>query len=60
MLVGCDLTKTTINLQWGSGGNAVGSPVTATVSTKYTPIMWFLTPQKTLTLSASSTMNITH
>ncbi len=65
MLVGCDLSQTNITVNWnlnGSSGttasNTVGSNVQVTVSSPYTPIMWFLGGKRTIT--ASSTMQITH
>ena len=64
MLVGCNLSKTYITVNWnlnGSSGttasNAVGANVRVTVTSPYTPFMPFLSGG---TLSAASTMQITH
>ena len=62
MLVGCDLSKTTINVQWldstgSANGNSVGNRVQVTVSSAYTPVSFFLTAG---TLTAASTMQIAY
>ena len=58
MLVACNLSKSSITVSYS--GNAVGNNVTVTVTTQYTPIVWFLGPKSLPTLSASSTMQVTH
>ena len=57
LLVGCNPAQTTIEVQWTKNSNAVGQPVQVTLSTPYTPVMWFLTGG---TLTAASTMQIVH
>ncbi len=57
LLVGCDLDKTRIVVEWPEGSNAFEKQVRVTVTSPYEPIMLFLTP---VTLRASSTMQIAH
>jgi Flp pilus assembly protein TadG len=58
MLVGCDLAKTTITIEWLDASNALGKRVRATVASPYTPVtLLFL---GSVTLHASSTLQIAH
>ena len=60
MLVGCDLDKTRIRVEWLGGSNALEESVRVTVTSEYKPIMLFIFPDVTIPLSASSTMQIAH
>ena len=60
LLVGCDLSQTRVRAEWIDGGNAVGQHVRVTISSPYRPVMLFIFPGTTKTLSASSTMEIAH
>jgi hypothetical protein len=61
MLVGCDLAKTTITIEWIDGGNSVGQRVRATVASPYTPCFPYSPLNwKSVTLTASSTLPIAH
>lgn len=60
LLIGCDPDKTRIQAEWIDGNNALDSSVKVTVTSEYTPIMLFIFPSNTITLSASSTMHIAH
>ena len=60
MLVGCDLSTTTIRVAWPTGSNEIEEPVQVTVTTTYTPIFSFILPGGSVTLTASSTMPIAH
>jgi len=60
MLVGCDLAQTHIHVAWSSGSNSFDAPVKVTVTAPYHPIMLFIFPNKTITLSASTTMQVAH
>jgi hypothetical protein len=60
LLVGFDLSQTTITAKWLDGGNAASQHVQVTVSTPYTPIMGFIFGNSTYTLTASSTMSVSH
>ena len=60
MLVGCDLSKTRIRVEWLEGGNSFGQPVRVTLTSPYTPLFSFIFPITTIELTASSTMGIAH
>jgi hypothetical protein len=60
LLVGMDLSKTTIKVEWIDGGNAVGQRVRATISGSYQPMITFIFGKPSIPLSASSTMPIAH
>jgi Flp pilus assembly protein TadG len=60
MLVGCDLSQTQIQVQWLEGGNSYEQSVRVTVTSPYTPIFFFIFPNTTIDLTASSTMPIAH
>ncbi len=60
MLVGCDLSQTQIRIDWLEGNNKVDSRVRATVTTPYQPALSFIFGNNQSTLSASSTMRISH
>jgi len=54
-----DPAQTTLTLEWPDGNTRVGSKVTATVQTQYTPIITFLFSGN-FTITAQSTMQIAH
>jgi Flp pilus assembly protein TadG len=60
MLVGCDLPQTHVRIQWTKGTNSFDSPVQVTVTAPYHPIMLFIFPNKTITLTASTKMQVAH
>ena len=57
LLYGCDLSNTTIKLEWIDGSNTGGKRVRCTVTSPYKPFMPFLSQ---VSLSAASTMPIAH
>jgi len=59
MLVGCDLSKTQITVEWPNG-NELDEQVKVTVSSKFKPTLLFIFPNVEKTLSATSTMRIAH
>jgi len=60
LLVGLDLTQTTIKAEWLDGSNAPENRVRVTVSTTYQPCVTFIFGNTSINLSASSTMPIAH
>jgi hypothetical protein len=60
MLVGCDLERTRIRVEWPAGSNAFDEPVRVTLTTPYEPLFSFVFADGEITLSASSTMSIAH
>jgi len=60
LLVGCDLPKSRIRVEWLDGSNAFQEQVRVTVTSPYRPIMLFIFSDAEYTLSASSTMRIAH
>jgi Flp pilus assembly protein TadG len=59
-LVGCDLTKTTITLEWVDGTNAVEQRVRVTINTSYQPLMTWIFGAGPLQLQAASTSRFAH
>jgi hypothetical protein len=59
MLVSCELDKTTIQVEWLEGSNALEKNVRVTITSNFTPIIasWF---GGSFDLSAASTMPIAH
>lgn len=59
MLVSCELDKTTIQVEWLEGSNALEKNVRVTITSTFTPILagWF---GGAFDLSAASTMPIAH
>jgi Flp pilus assembly protein TadG len=60
MLVGCDLSRTNIRIEWLANRNEFEDLVRVTVSTPYQPILLFMFGAAELNLTASSTMPIAH
>jgi Flp pilus assembly protein TadG len=60
MLAGFKLSEVTIRVEWIDGGNKVQQRVRYSVSTEYRPIVSSFFSQASYTLSAASTMPITH
>jgi Flp pilus assembly protein TadG len=60
LLGGCNLSATNITMEWPQNSNAITKPVRVTVTTGFNPIMTFIFGNPTFTLSASSTMPISH
>ena len=60
LLVGCDLSRTNIRIEWLANSNEFESLVRVTVSTPFQPILLFMFGAQELTLTASSTMSIAH
>ncbi len=60
MLVGFDLNKVDIKLEWLDGGNEVQQHVRFTVSTEYRPILSSLFSASSYPSTAASTMPIAH
>ncbi len=59
-LTGMDPGAVTVTFEWPDGSNLVEKRVRLTVSTTWRPIMLFIFGNRTVTLSASSTMPIAH
>lgn len=58
MLIGCDLSQTTIKVEWPDGSNEPGDPVKVTLTSPYNPaFLWFISSG---TKTATSTMLIAH
>ncbi len=60
MLVGFTLSGVTIKVEWLDGGNAIQQRVRYTVTTIYRPIVASFFSASTYTLSAASTMSVSH
>ncbi|HUE74887.1 MAG TPA: TadE/TadG family type IV pilus assembly protein [Pirellulaceae bacterium] len=60
MLAGFKLSDVTIRVEWIDGGNKVQQRVRYSVSSEYRPIIPSFFSQASYTLSAASTMPITH
>jgi hypothetical protein len=60
LLVGCDLSRTEITMEWLGGGNGFEDLVRVTVTTPYQPVLLFMFGADELTLRGSSTMPIAH
>ena len=60
MLIGCDLDKSRVRVDWLDGDNKVASRVRVTVESPYKPVLTFILGSTEKTLSASSTMRIAH
>jgi Flp pilus assembly protein TadG len=59
-LVGCDLSKTTITVEWVDGSNAVEQRVRVTINTSYQPLMTYLFGAGPLQLQAAATSRFAH
>lgn len=60
MLVGFDLTKVTLKVEWLDGSNAIQKRVRYTVTTTYRPLLTSFFSNSSYTQSAASTMPIAH
>lgn len=60
MLMGCDLARTRIRIEWVDGSNEIDQRVRATVTSPFKPTLLFIFGDSERTLSASSTMRISH
>jgi Flp pilus assembly protein TadG len=59
-LVGCDLTQTTIKMEFVDGSNDIGNRVRVTVSTTYQPLLTYLFGAGPQTLTAAATSRFAH
>ncbi len=61
-LAGLNPANVTISVQWPTGGNSVlnGDTVEVTVSTNWTPVIFYVFGNRTVTLTATSIMPIAH
>jgi Flp pilus assembly protein TadG len=61
-LAGLNPANVTISVQWPTGGNSVlhGDTVEVTVSANWTPVIFYVFGNKTVTLTATSIMPIAH
>ncbi len=61
-LAGLNPANVTISTQWPTGGNSVlnGDTVEVTVSTTWTPVIFYVFGNKSVTLTATSIMPIAH
>ena len=60
MLANCPLDESSVTFEWPDGDNEPGSRVRVTVTSAYRPMITFIFGNPSLTLSASSTMIISH
>lgn len=60
MLVVCPLNQTRVKVNWLDNGNAVGDRVRVTVTSSYQPLVTYIFGGTAISLSASSTMLISH
>ena len=59
-LGGLDPANVTLKLEWLDGSNAEEKRVRATVTTTYQPVLTYIFGKSPITLSATSTIKITH
>lgn len=60
LLIGCNLPQSRVVASWPQGTNELGDQVTVTVSAPFQPVLTFIFPGTSITLSATSTMQIAH
>jgi Flp pilus assembly protein TadG len=62
VMAGLNPANVTISVQWPTGGNSVlnGDTVQVTVSTNWTPVIFYVFGNKVVTLTATSIMPIAH
>lgn len=60
LMVGCDLSRSRIRVEWVSGSNDPGKVVSVRVTTPYQPVLSFVFGSDEVILSATSNMYIMH